>query len=498
MSKSYIVRENPDGTRYFDENTPTGQISPDTIGAGLKIDDDGKVAVDDEKYVHITGDETITGAKTFTSVPVMRGTVPHYRTKITDIERGVTPASTKSTYPVTIVDKNDNVLSRIYCQQNNVGHNRLGVSVSSKDGSITSFLYLGMRDDDTAYTYSPTPPLTDKSTQIATTEWVKNVLPTSNGFKVNPDGTVSVDFSAMGTDTINAIKKELGVKIPLTSSKNFYVNDSTGSDTLDEGRGETADKPFKTIQACIDYVTSTYDFSGYTLNIMLANGTYSERMLNFKSITGGGLLNIYGNNRTNCIVKSNVQAATGVSGNFALRRLTLQSYGEPYGSNSVEAVIGNSSANANVTLRDCSIDLVPVTRGGLVVFSISDSGSVTLDYVSETISSAGGIIINAAQPVSGLRFIQVTRSGSAMIREDITFTGDFTFTDSTVIATSLGLISMARPTLKSSTPVVSVASGSVTAVRYKASGNGIINCGTDQSYFPGNAPGATNYGGQYY
>lgn len=71
MSKSYIVRENPDGTRYFDENTPTGQISPDTIGAGLRIDSDGKVEVDDTAVVKIADAQTITGTKTFLASPLV-------------------------------------------------------------------------------------------------------------------------------------------------------------------------------------------------------------------------------------------------------------------------------------------------------------------------------------------------------------------------------------------------------------------------------------------
>ena len=44
----------------------------------------------------------------------------------------------------------------------------------------------------------------------------------------------------------------------------FYVNGSTGSDTLDEGRGESSAKPFLTLQTCINYVTDNYNLSRYT------------------------------------------------------------------------------------------------------------------------------------------------------------------------------------------------------------------------------------------
>ena len=55
----------------------------------------------------------------------------------------------------------------------------------------------------------------------------------------------------------------------------FYVNQATGSDTLDTGRGESSSKPFKTIQSCVNYVCDNYNISRYTATINVAAGTYA-------------------------------------------------------------------------------------------------------------------------------------------------------------------------------------------------------------------------------
>lgn len=88
MAKSYVVRERPDGSRYFDENTPAGNISPDLLGTGLQFDSDNKLTLDADalagdglvstgdtlavdfdvfakKYVTLTSSETVFGEKTF-------------------------------------------------------------------------------------------------------------------------------------------------------------------------------------------------------------------------------------------------------------------------------------------------------------------------------------------------------------------------------------------------------------------------------------------------
>ena len=99
-----------------------------------------------------------------------------------------------------------------------------------------------------------------------------------DGLVMKSDGSAAVDFDAMPTDKFEAMLKSIRVPIWLTGNKSFYVNQATGSDTLDSGRGESASKPFKTIQACADYVSNNYNVGSYVASIIVSAGTYEERL----------------------------------------------------------------------------------------------------------------------------------------------------------------------------------------------------------------------------
>ena len=59
-----------------------------------------------------------------------------------------------------------------------------------------------------------------------------------DGITINGAGEIAVDFSQMPTDKFEDLLKSIRVPIWLTANKSFYVNGETGSDTLDDGRGE--------------------------------------------------------------------------------------------------------------------------------------------------------------------------------------------------------------------------------------------------------------------
>lgn len=88
-------------------------------------------------------------------------------------------------------------------------------------------------------------------------------------------GRVSVDFSAMPTDKFEALLKQIRVPIWLEKNKNFYVSAETGSDVLDDGRGESKEKPFRTLQACINYVSDNYNLSRYNVTIKCLSKLYA-------------------------------------------------------------------------------------------------------------------------------------------------------------------------------------------------------------------------------
>lgn len=114
------------------------------------------------------------------------------------------------------------------------------------------------------------------------------MVQSGGGISVDDDGKLFVDFESMPTDKFENMLKQIKVPIWLTQNTNFYVNGTTGSDTLDVGRGLSADKPFKTIQACVNYICDTYNLSRYNAYINVSAGTYEEGGLECKDFTASG------------------------------------------------------------------------------------------------------------------------------------------------------------------------------------------------------------------
>lgn len=113
---------------------------------------------------------------------------------------------------------------------------------------------------------------------------------------VRDGSSIKVDFSNLPTDKFEALLKGLKMLIPLTGNKSFYVaTDLTrkpnAGDTLIDNRG-TQDYPFRTIQACVNYVTNTYSVGKYHISIYVDNGTYNESVTLPDYSRGSGYIEI--------------------------------------------------------------------------------------------------------------------------------------------------------------------------------------------------------------
>lgn len=117
---------------------------------------------------------------------------------------------------------------------------------------------------------------------------VLSMMQQGGGLNVDGNGKLYVDFASMPTEKFELMLKSIRVPIWLTRNKSFYVDGTTGSDTLDEGRGESPSKPFKTIQAAVNYVTDNYNLSRYTAYINVSSGIYEEEVVvgSFSVTTG--------------------------------------------------------------------------------------------------------------------------------------------------------------------------------------------------------------------
>ena len=106
---------------------------------------------------------------------------------------------------------------------------------------------------------------------------VLSMVQQGGGLAVNSAGKLFVDFSEIDDSTKADIISGLDMQIPLRASMTMYVDDVNGSNTIIDGRGTEA-KPFKTIQACINYATQNYAVGSFTLTIRIKPGTYRENL----------------------------------------------------------------------------------------------------------------------------------------------------------------------------------------------------------------------------
>ena len=93
----------------------------------------------------------------------------------------------------------------------------------------------------------------------------------------NSTGKLKVDFSNMPTDKFEELLKGLKMLVPLAANTHLYVdkNSAAAGDDLIDGRGTQA-KPFKTIQACVNYATGTFALGNYSIYINIGAGVYNE------------------------------------------------------------------------------------------------------------------------------------------------------------------------------------------------------------------------------
>lgn len=147
------------------------------------------------------------------------------------------------------------------------------------------------------------------------------------GLAVDGKGQLYVDFASMPTDKFETMLKSIRVPIWVEGSKSFYVNQATGSDTLDAGRGESVGKPFKTIQACLDYVTSNYNLNSHNIGIRIYPGVYDEQLElgEFSRTTGYIALIDQEGNYGVTITQNNATPVSASGGLWYLRGLVLKS-----------------------------------------------------------------------------------------------------------------------------------------------------------------------------
>ena len=253
----------------------------------------------------------------------------------------------------------------------------------------------------------------------------------------------------------------------LTADRDYYI-DPAGDDN---NTGLTVGDPFLTIQKGVD-VASSLDFGIYSVNINLANGTYSlSSPVSFKNIVGGGRLNIIGDAVTpgNVVIQNSTPGSlfglSQISATVRFDGMRLVIPGAVPGTNSIVAI------GKKVTVQYRNIDFADSS-----VHIVNDGADVT---------AIGNYEISATAE----RHIWVLRNGRM----------NTDFVTVTLTGTPFWSSVFCRVEAVSSyTAGAMTFTGSATGKRFEIEQNGVVsNTGGGATYFPGNVAGTTATGGQY-
>lgn len=330
------------------------------------------------------------------------------------------------------------------------------------------------------------------SVLIASTSQAGLVKP-RYGLKIGKDGSLDVDFGDMPTDKFEELLKSIRVPIWLKKNTSFYVS-TTGSDTLDDGRGTSAEKPFRTLSFCLQYIAENYNLGPYTVTVHLAAGDYGTTTIKLPDYQGTtGKIVIMGVDGQQSMVSIGMLYLM-FDRTYDIYDVTVKraSFNGGY-SGSVEADAGTINLY-NVAINTDDVEfgtgyyfpLLAVYGGQIRIWSLSDESRKT------------GIKIMG----NGTRFAGwcCARDGGLINwSADITLSGTMEFILSGVLVLNLGICSRNLSSLVNPGRLPTInAVGTFTGQRYRASANAIITTqGGGDELFPGSSAGRTDSGGQY-
>ena len=285
-------------------------------------------------------------------------------------------------------------------------------------------------------------------------------------------GTTAASSKAVKTAYDAAIFAQKQVKTKLTKETVFYVNVATGNDTLDDGRGLSESKPFRTAQAAIDHICGQYNFGKYNCILNLLEGEFPEFLVipEFETLTGQ--LRIRGAGADKTVIRGSILTRHS-NGVVALEKsITVKCPGQPT-PGWVNTWYGVGAFGVGSIDIACTVD-----TGG--------SDPALYKYAINTPQSGGGITIYNGCVLKGncTQFLS-TIGGTISILGDFSITG--TVSDAVAVAATGGKVMVFTKANGESFPVVS---GNVTGRRHAVYTNAIISVsGQGPNYFPGSEEG---------
>lgn len=329
------------------------------------------------------------------------------------------------------------------------------------------------------------------SVLIASTSQAGLVKP-RYGLKIGKDGSLDVDFGDMPTDKFEELLKSIRVPIWLTKSLTVYVA-TTGSDTLDDGRGLTPGKPFASIQAAVNYVSTTYNLYKYNATISVAPGNYGREHIllpSYTTSTGKLIIKGSGAARTDVVCGRFVSSYASI---YEIYNLTI------FQKDVTSGTVGSVEASAGqIDLYNVQVNFAGIQQGTGQLWGIFVYGSgVVRVWSTASADIPNGLFFNCAgADPYGL----IIASGSRFeFAADITVTGDAAWKSCAVLAQQAGVVSrsLSAAANPGRRPNVNT-EGTITGRRYTANLNGLVNvAGAGPDFWPGNTEGNVSSGGQY-
>ena len=184
------------GAKTFSTTPIVGTLTQDSSSNAAASTSYVRTAISDEDalVVHLTGDEEIAGTKTFTCDLYVKKSLPHVFCDKSDALWSDNPEESGGGGNFEIRGS-DGAWGCIFGSEKYTDGRRVAkMQVMSADRTISDRIHIGINSSNVSYTYAPTPAsATDNSNQIATTSWVRNHRCTT---AATTTSTASVDAPA--------------------------------------------------------------------------------------------------------------------------------------------------------------------------------------------------------------------------------------------------------------------------------------------------------------
>lgn len=281
--------------------------------------------------------------------------------------------------------------------------------------------------------------------------------------------TVLTSFgrSLIGAADTAALSLIIGAREKLSSNRNYYVR--TGGSNSNNGLTNTDAGAFATLQYAYDFVAKNLDLNGFSVTINMADGYHTTGLNASIGLTGGNVIFIRGNVTTpgNCFLE--VTNSHGILN--TVRDLTINVGGIRLSALTAGTCLWASGGNIELG-ANCLF--APAANGDH--FLATDGGNI---LISANYSVAGGCVNHWHAYGQG----QITCQGRT-----ITISSAISMTRWCGVATAL----------LTSTGCTFTGKANVSGATYLVHRNGVVIVeGAGTSYFPGNAAGTVQTGGQY-